>query len=124
MELQEKTIDVTPGGSREAFFEELYEIAFPAFARFAARRNTSFEDAKDIFHDALVIFYEKCNDPDFSIRMWAEAYVVGIAKHLWIRKFNHARLTISLDRAESEIKLPEDYFPTVNETRLLKFLRS
>jgi RNA polymerase sigma factor (sigma-70 family) len=122
MELPEKTTAAAATGSREALFETLYERAFPPFARFAARMNASFQDARDIFHDALVIFYEKSQDADFSIHTSEEAYVMGIAKHLWIRKFNRDRHHISLDLIESEISLPSDYFPAVDETRLLTYL--
>ena len=118
----EKTIEIIPAGSREAFFQDLYEKAFPAFARFAARRKASFEDARDIFHDAVVIFYEKIQEAGFSIRISEEAYLIGIAKHLWLKKFNQDRRSISMDKLESEITIPADYFPTVNETRLLNFL--
>ena len=118
----EKTIETVAAASREAFFQDLYENAFPAFARFAARRNASFDDAKDIFHDALVIFYEKSQEPDFSIRISEQAYLVGIAKHLWIRKFNQDRRSISMNELGSQTTIPADHFPTVNETRLLNFL--
>lgn len=122
MELLERTIDALPAGTREKFFEELYEKAFPPFARFARNMQASFDDAKDIFHDALVIYYEKRMVADFAIRTSAEAYILGIAKHLWIRKFNQDRRKISLNSMESAISLPADYFPAVNEIRLLKFL--
>lgn len=122
METLDKTIRVLPVSSREAFFEKLYESAFPAFAHFAARMNASFQDAKDIFHDALVIYYEKSLAEDFVIHTTPEAYVVGIARHLWIRKFKRDRRNISLDAAEAQITLPPDYFPTVDESRLLKFV--
>src|SRR5688572_4566792 len=123
MEVLERTIRI-PAASREKFFGELYESAFPNFARFAARMNASFADTKDIFHDALVLFYEKSLDPDFTLRSTPEAYILGIAKHLWIKKFNHDRHKISLDSLESQIRIPADYFPTVNEIHLLKFLES
>jgi RNA polymerase sigma factor (sigma-70 family) len=122
MELLEKTMDVVPGESREIFFEQLYENAFPAFARFASKMNASFQDAKDIFHDALVIYYEKTMGKDLAIRTSAEAYVVGIAKHLWIRKYKKDRYKVPLDRVESEISIPPDYYATGNELELLDFL--
>lgn len=118
-----QTLNDTPvTASREELFEDLYENAFPAFARFAANRHASLADTKDIFHDALVIYYEKCLADDFTITSSNEAYVIGIAKHLWIRKFQHDRNNVSFTEAEAAIQIPPDYYPTVNETRLLKFL--
>ena len=126
MELLEKSPTPKQQGlsQREIFFEGLYKDVFPAFARFAAKLNASFEDAKDIFHDALVIFYEKSTEPGFALKSSPEAYIVGIAKHLWIRKFHRDRHKVSLDAAESEIAIPADFYPAVNEIRLLKVLEA
>ena len=107
---------------REKIFADLYEKAFPAFARFAAMMNAPYQDAKDIFHDALVIYFEKSSEGSLEIQTSPEAYIIGIAKHLWLRKFKQDRNRISLDAVESAITLPADFFPTINETLLLRFL--
>lgn len=103
-------------------FESLYENAFPAFARFAGNRNASFEDAKDIFHDAMVIYYEKSQDPDFAVMVSPEAYVVGIAKNLWLRKYNRDKDRRFLSADEQDFMVPPDFFPDQREVRLLSFL--
>lgn len=122
MEHVEKVADPIRAVSRQRVFEELYKKAFPVFARFAARANGSFEDARDIFHDALVIYHEKSRTPGFVIRTTAEAYVVGIAKHLWAAKFRHDRHLILFDDLESDIAVPDDHFPSPDEASLLNFL--
>jgi DNA-directed RNA polymerase specialized sigma24 family protein len=106
-----------------AMFESLYEQAFPAVARFVSARKGALDDAFDIFHDALVIFYEK-TETGFVPAISPEAYLLGIAKHLWLHRFAHERRSVSLDDAEKTITLPEDYFPKVNDVRLLRFLES
>lgn len=103
-------------------FDELYKEAFPPVASFVSKMSGSFQDAKDIFHDALVIFHEKTEDESFVLSTSAEAYVVGIAKHLWLKKFKRSKLTISLDALEASIVIPEDYYPTINTNRLLQLL--
>jgi len=105
-----------------ASFSELYKKAFPPVAHFVSKMNGSFHDAKDIFHDALVIFCEKTENESFILSVSAEAYVTGIAKHLWIKKFNRNKRTVSLDAMEETIAIPEDYYPTVNTNRLLQLI--
>lgn len=70
----------------------LYEETFPAVASFVAKMGGSPDDAKDIFHDAMVVFFEKETDVENPC-----AYIVGIAKHLWVRKFKHDRNSVDLD---------------------------
>jgi DNA-directed RNA polymerase specialized sigma24 family protein len=106
-----------------AMFEALYEQAFPAVARFVNSRKGTLDDAFDIFHDALVIFHEKA-EGGFTAATSAEAYVLGIAKHLWLHRFSRERRSVSLDDAEKTMTLPDDYFPKVNDIRLLRFLET
>src|SRR5438045_667540 len=93
--------------------EELYEKAFPSVAQFVSKMHGSFADAKDIFHDALVIYYEKTEAESFKVTTSAEAYITGIAKYLWMKKFKLDKRAVSLDVMEAEITVPHDYHPTV-----------
>lgn len=121
MEVLEMTVD-RPGS--DVLSEELYEKAFPPVAGFVSKMSGSFQEAKDIFHDALVIFYEKTLDRDFTITTSPEAYILGIAKHLWIRKFSRDHQQVSLDAVESALSIPEDYYPTLNTSKLLHLLEN
>ena len=122
METTEMTADLTISLKREKLFSDLYEKAFPMVATFVSHRNGSLQDAKDIFQDALVIFYEKLMGHKLNVSVSDEAYILGITKHLWIRKFNHDRSTVLLSELEQEITIPNDYFGSVEENRLLKLL--
>lgn len=106
----------------ERSFEQLYERAFPRVAHFVSNMNGTFDDAKDIFHDALVIFFEKTSSDKDFLTLSDEAYLSGIAKHLWIRKFKHDRHRISLDETEVAISLPDDSHEHPDAGRLLQFL--
>jgi DNA-directed RNA polymerase specialized sigma24 family protein len=106
---------------RKILLTELYENAFPLVAKFVANRGGSFEDAKDIFHDSLVIFYEKLAAAQLPTGIVEERYLVGIAKHLWLRKFRDDRLKTGLDDIEKSISIPEDYFDK-SDNRLLSLL--
>ena len=106
----------------EVEFSRLYESCFPSVASFVRKMNGTLADAKDIFHDALVIYYENLADPQFNISISEEAYITGISKHLWLRKFRHDSRVLSLDAMDSAIAIPEDYFPSLNSRRLLRFL--
>jgi DNA-directed RNA polymerase specialized sigma24 family protein len=94
---------------------EIYEEVFPAVASFVAKMGGSPDDAKDIFHDALVIFFEREGKPDNP-----HAYLVGIAKHLWVRKYNRDKHRVDLD---DTIEIPEEESSPV-VARLLRLIES
>ncbi|MFD0793024.1 RNA polymerase sigma factor [Mucilaginibacter litoreus] len=107
--------------NREAMLTELYKSAFPAVAKYISKMGGSFDDAKDIFQDALVIYYEKAIAGDAAVAN-KRAYLVGIAKHLWLKKFNAAILSTSLN------DLPVDIIQTVDEqvsaNKVLQYLQT
>jgi len=83
---------------REQAFIALYKKAFPAVAKYVSKMGGSFDDAKDIFQDALVIFYEKKVSQSGTVAANEQAYLVGIAKHLWSRRFAENCSLTSLDQ--------------------------
>jgi RNA polymerase sigma factor (sigma-70 family) len=110
--------------SVEQEFEKLYRTTFPIVAKLVRRWNGSLQDAKDIFHDGLVLVMEKERANDISYKINREAYLVGICKHLWIRKFSKDISNVTLDDFEQTIAMPEDFHPTVNINSLLQFVAS
>jgi RNA polymerase sigma factor (sigma-70 family) len=124
MTIAEIAFDLKDPQQREQNFEHLYEEVFPLVAEIVSRQGGSFDDAKDIFQDALIIFYEKNVNGKLNVKLSHEAYIVGIAKHLWIKKFKSKHLLSSLDALEKEISLPQDYFEiqTMKTSRLLHLL--
>jgi len=79
---------------REKLFINLYKNAFPAVARYVSKMGGSFDEAKDIFQDALVIYYEKSVECSFELKTNERAYLLGIAKHLWLKQHrDNSKLT-------------------------------
>lgn len=108
--------------AREKHITRLYVDAMPAVAAFVRKMNGSFQDAKDIFQDAMVLYLEQLARRELVISGTPERYVLGIAKHLWLQKFKHDRKHVSIDEVASADTIPYDFYPTVNEVRLLRVL--
>ena len=104
--------------NREEFFTSLYKKAFPVVAKYISRRGGSFDEAKDIFHDALVIYYEKTVQQVLSDNIDETAYLTGIVKHLWLRKFRDNAHVIPMDGVDVSITDEEE--PSIH--RLMRFL--
>jgi DNA-directed RNA polymerase specialized sigma24 family protein len=109
--------------SREQFFADLYERVFPAVARFIRKQHGSADDAKDIFHDALIIRFEKKLSSAVEITVTDEAYVFGIVKHLWLRKSKDNK-NIVFTEEESILSIPDDFNKTPNTNVIIDFLKA
>src|SRR6185312_11424344 len=83
----------------------LYRESFPDFARLVRKRGGNLEQAKDCFHDALLIFMEKERTGKLQLNVSARAYLLGIARICWLRKA----------KRESFLPLAEGYEPAAPE---------
>lgn len=71
---------------RKVLFMQLYQQAFPLVAKYVRDMGGSFEEAKDVFQDALVIYYEKIATTHLELQYSEKAYLLGIARHCWTKK--------------------------------------
>lgn len=91
------TTEETETQTRQELFIEMYEEVFPGFAAFVKKMSGNLDDAKDIFQDALLIYYEKSVQQQVNIETTDKAYLMGICKHLWYKKFNQKITETDLD---------------------------
>jgi len=109
---------------REAVFRELYERCYPQVRQLVAGMGGNQAEARDIFHDALIIFYEKALAGQLHLQGSPSAYLVGIAKQLWRRQQRQDSHLLSLDAFERQIELPAELLrePARPKLRWFKFL--
>ncbi len=67
---------------KEKAFVRIYKY-FPKVLRFVCKYGGTKEEAKDVFQEALFIFYKKANTPDFTLTASIETYIFSICKYLW-----------------------------------------
>lgn len=107
---------------RTALFTGLYKKAFPLVAAYVSKMGGSAEEAKDVFQDALVAYYEKAAGSGFQLKQTEIAYVMGTAKYIWIKKYkDNSRFTHSdLPAGETDIAGESEREPAPE--RIVRFL--
>ncbi len=103
---------------KETLLATVYQSVFPPLCTYIRRKGGSLEEAKDVFHDALLIYYEK----DLASVAIADqsAYVFGIAKHIWNKKHKEKQRYTSLDSLSVETPA---HSKDVASPKLLLFLK-
>lgn len=105
---------------RQKLFVALYKSAFPAAARYVSKMGGTFDEAKDIFQDALVIYYEKAAAGTITLNGSEQAYLLGISKNLWLKKFKENNRLASLHGVEAA----EAEEQQASESKLMNFLET
>ena len=122
IQMKEIPVKEKEPAQKEAELKDIYEKTFQMVARFISKMGGNFEEAKDIFQDALVIYMEVISGNHDKIKTSERAYLLGITKHLWIRKHEASRAFVSMDQFEVSISVPVDFYPTLDNNRILRFL--
>lgn len=103
---------------RQMLFISLYKSAFPGVAKYISRLGGSFDEAKDVFQDALIVYFEKAAMRSSAINK-DTAYLVGIAKNLWLKRYRESAQNLPVTEIDLASYETEE-FPS--SQRLLHFL--
>ena len=69
--------------------DTIYRENFGLVQNFVANNNGSFDDARDVFQEAMVVLYEKSRNPDFILTCQIRTYLYSICRRLWLKKLQH-----------------------------------
>ncbi|MEQ9299591.1 MAG: hypothetical protein RIF33_13545 [Cyclobacteriaceae bacterium] len=105
--------------TREAQITGWYEEVFPAACAYIRKRGGQLEDAKELFQEAVVLYYEKHTRSGFLPEKAEAAYLIGIVKKLWLKNSASTEEAVSIEH----IEIIDDDRPNLQHTeRLLQFL--
>lgn len=104
---------------REEMFTDLYLECFPGFARYVSKAGGSLDEARDAFQDALLSYYEKLVEGKVSPETNHPAYLVGIAKNLYLKS---RRKNSRMEPLQGQEMVEEKVSEPVSE-RIMLYLR-
>lgn len=89
--------------------DTLYKSHFPMIQHFVMNNNGSFDDAKDIFQEAMITLYEKVQNDSFTLTCQIKTYLFSICKHLWLKRLQQlGRYNTPLNAEEESVSVEVD----------------
>jgi RNA polymerase sigma factor (sigma-70 family) len=70
----------------EAALSYLYKDHFPMILHFVQNNNGSDDEAKDIYQEAVIIFYEKIRDGGLELNCQIKTYLYSVCRRLWLKR--------------------------------------
>lgn len=71
--------------------EILYKRHFPMIIRMVIKNNGSENEARDIYQEAFIIFYEKLKNENFKLQCQAKTFLYSICRNLWLKKLTEKK---------------------------------
>lgn len=90
-----KIIELLKVGKQDKAFLKLYKN-YPQVEKLILSKGGSKEDAKDVFQEALIIFYEKVRGTDFKLTSSIGTYLYSVCRFIWKNATNKRNKTVSI----------------------------
>jgi RNA polymerase sigma factor (sigma-70 family) len=74
-----------------------YHLYYKGIRRFVRSNSGNDEDARDIFHDALLVLFVKIKDKKFRLSCSPGTYLFSVSKFLWFKELRKRKKTIAAD---------------------------
>lgn len=89
----------------EAIITAVYNFCFKYISWFIPNNGGTFEDAKDIMQEAMILFFRNCKTLNFKTENAPTTHIINSAKYIWLNKRRKAKVNrriFSLDYLEAK----------------------
>ena len=66
--------------------ETIYKNNFKMVQAFILNNNGTYDDAKDVFQEAIITLYEKAKSESFVLTSQIKTYVYSVCRRLWLKR--------------------------------------
>jgi RNA polymerase sigma factor (sigma-70 family) len=100
--------------------ETIYKENFNMVQSFILSNNGSYDDARDIFQEAMIALYEKAKSESFVLTSKINTYVYSICRRLWLKRLQQmGRFVLQTDSFEETVQVEDDL--EIHEKRNAEF---
>lgn len=101
--------------NNEAALGELYKAHYPMVVNLVCSNSGTEQEAKDVYQEAVIAFYERAQQPDFMLTCKIKTYLYAVCRRLWLKRLaEKKRFSISIpetemfDGVETEVQEAEE----------------
>ena len=89
--------------------ETIYKDNFNMVQTFIINNNGNYDDARDIFQEAMIALYEKAKSDSFVLTSKISTYVYSICRRLWLKRLQQlGRYSNQIDSLEETVAVEDD----------------
>jgi RNA polymerase sigma factor (sigma-70 family) len=79
----QRIIELIRSRKHDKVFTTLYRY-YPVVKKLILANGGRSEDAEDIYQEALIVFYKKAAEPDFTLSSGISTYLYSICRYMWM----------------------------------------
>jgi RNA polymerase sigma factor (sigma-70 family) len=106
----------------EVVLRGLYKKHFPMVLHLVCSNSGTEQEAKDVFQEAMIAFYEKVQQPDFVLTCQIKTFLYAISQRVWLKRLStkkrfvgdaslpHEESFLGMEEVLEEMKSKEDSY--------------
>ena len=106
----DQVLELTRQGNEQAL-EFLYRKYYRMMLRLVVKNSGSEEEAKDVFQDALIVFWEKAHQPGFVLTSRISTFLYSVCQNLWRKELDRKSRLVR----EPQTEMAADFDPDRKE---------
>lgn len=71
--------------------QELYKTHYPMIESMVCLNSGTAQEAKDVYQDAVIAFYERVQENDFVLSCKVKTYIYAVCRRLWLKRLNEKK---------------------------------
>ncbi len=88
--------------SNEAALGELYKTHYPMAVNLICSNSGTEQEAKDVYQEAVIAFYERAQQPQFVLTCKIKTYLYAVCRRLWLKRLaEKKRFSIIIPETET-----------------------
>lgn len=89
--------------------EKVYKDNYGLVQNYILQNNGSYDDARDIFQEAMLVLLEKSKQPQFELTCQLKTFLYSICRRLWLKRLQqNNRFGASVETLEEVVSVEEE----------------
>lgn len=97
---KEHIIEGIKKGKDREVLTEMYRVIYPKVYRYVTGNKGSEDDSKDVFQEAVLVFYRQVVDGKTDRITDITGFVIAVSRNIWINKAKRMRKEVEADMLE------------------------
>lgn len=91
----------------EKALKQVYKQHYQMVVHLVMNNGGSLQEAKDVYQEALILFYEKVREDSFELNCRIKTFLYSVGRRMWLKQLQRKnRFTSNLSDTEEYIEVP------------------
>ena len=110
--------------NNESVLRELYKTHYPMIFNLICSNSGTEQEAKDVYQETIIAFYEKVQQPDFALTCKIKTFLYAVARRLWLKRLSEKRrFTGGIEENESFAGIEDEMLDLEEKERTFRIMK-